>query len=371
MNKINITKLGFYRPICFYKNNILCYKKGCLYFYNGIKFAYHCKIKISGFRGFVSKTRLLTRIMHRYVYCGIAPTNSPFAYISANDGIYRVSLDKKDFIEKIFTFKPGDMHRPLSMFEVFSINGFDNAIIFGDYSYNKNRDEMCVYAIKENDKKIDVVYTFPKGTIRHIHSIIPDPFRDRVLILTGDKDEECCVLEAKDNFKNVRLLFSGKQEYRFCAGKAFSNYVALVTDSPFNQNYVFALKKDGPSNRLESLFNVPGPTVFFTLSHENELIFATDVENDEKGLSPLQEFFINKKGDGVLDNYSHVFSFSPERGLKEIIRFEKDKWPMRIFGFGTVHFPSGGNDDNILYLFPMSVKKYDQQLVRIDRNESN
>lgn len=361
-----MTKLGFYRPICFSGDSLLCYKRNKLFLYKDGKFTYHAKIKINGYRGFFSFTRFLTRLMHRYVYCGTVPAGKNYALVAANNGIYKVDLICKDQVDRVFSFTPSDMHRPLAMFEINGVKGFSHYISFGDYCYNKERKEMKVNCFNVDTEEWSSPAVFEAGEIRHIHSVIPDKYRSRVLVLTGDKNDECGIWEVTNNFKNIKILFRGKQEYRFCAGKAYEDRVILITDSPFEQNYLYSLTSSDLNNVLTPIYKIPGPTVFFSINDENSLIFATDVENDEKNLTPFQEFFINKRGDGVLDNFSHVFLYTEDNELTEIASFEKDALPMRLYGFGTVHFPTGKSFDNSIYMFPMSVKKYDLHLVKAE-----
>lgn len=358
-----ITKIGFYRPLCFVNDELYCYKNNKIFVYKNNNMVFFKRFKISGYRGFFSKTRFLTRIFHRYIYCGIYPKNSDFFFVAANNGVYKVFLDTRES-QKVFEFKQKDMHRPLSFFEIKDIDSFDDAIVFGEYCYNKDRKDISLVVYNLKNDCWDVAYTF--SGIRHIHSVIPDKYRDRVLVFTGDKDKECGVYEFKDNFHSVRTIMSGNQQLRFCCGKAYEKNVILATDSPFEQNYVYSLSND----MFTKLYKIPGPTVFFT-DDNDDLYFATDVENDEKNLSPFSEFFINKKGDGVLDDYSHLYKYNPVDGVNEIMRFKKDFLPMRLFGFGTVHFPTGFSPDGNLFCYPMAVRKYDQCLIKIVNYEKN
>lgn len=356
-------KHGFYRPITFVGGGkLLCYKRNKLFLYDGSKMNFFREFEIKGYRGILSKTRFLTRIFHRYVFCGVYLPKEDIAFIAANDGIYKVPFDGREIV-RCFDFKYKDMHRPLSFFEIKGVKGFDDCIAFGEYCYNQDRNPISFYVYRQSISNWEKVYSF--NDIRHIHSIIPDTYNDRVLVLTGDKDSECGVFEFKNNFSEVRTISRGNQQLRFCCGKAYPDGVVLVTDSPFEQNYIYKLSSN---DTFEKKHEIPGPTVFFTANNDN-LYFATDVENDEKNLTPFKEFFINKKGDGVLDDYSHLFCYNPVKGAEEIAKFKKDFWPMRIFGFGTIHFPYGFSENDELYCYPMSVSNYDQTLIKIRKNE--
>lgn len=356
-----MVKHGFYKPITFISGDrLLCYKRNKLYLLGNSGMKYFCDFPLSGYRGMFSRTRFLTRIFHRSVFCGIYFKEEDAAFVAANDGIYKVPFDGGKVV-RTFEFKFSDMHRPLSFFEIKGVSGFDDCIAFGEYCYNQERHPISIYVYIKSTSSWTKAYTF--NDIRHIHSIIPDKYNDRVLVLTGDKDEECGVFEFKSNFSVFRTISRGNQQLRFCCGKAYPDGVVLVTDSPFEQNYIYRL---GIDDKFEKKDKILGPTVFFTENKDN-LFFATDVENDEKNLSPFEEYFINKKGDGVLDNYSHLYCYNPRIGIEEVARFKKDFWPMRIFGFGTIHFPNGFSDNGDIYCYPMSVYKYDQTLIALKK----
>lgn len=82
------------------------------------------------------------------------------------------------YFEKVFTVKSGS--RPLSVCE-----SLDGALFFGEYFNNKERREVKIYALFNDCKTWENVYTFPRKSIRQIHNIQMDPFTGFLWIVTG------------------------------------------------------------------------------------------------------------------------------------------------------------------------------------------
>ena len=357
--------VGKYRPICHTKYGLLCYRKEKLYLLNEvtdeIRLLSVCPIedkrRIMCFTDFLSE-----RVAHLTVYCGIEVENG--ALIAFNRGIYFVNL-KTGCIRKEFNFELPDMRRPLNFYKIEKIDGFDDTIICPDYSYNEDRKEVNIYA-RSNNGEWKVVYTFPAGSIRHIHSIIQDPYRNRVLILTGDLDSESTIWEAKNNFKKIKPIVGKQQRYRACCAKAFKQGVLIVTDSPFDTNYAYIVEEKTVTD-INCVAQIKGPTVFFN-SYKNNIIFATDVEENEKLRKGIRQYISNQKGPGCADWNVHMYVANEDLVVTEILTLEKDCWPLVPFTFGNIHFPNGQVDGKI-YFYPISVKKYSQKLCYIDTKD--
>jgi hypothetical protein len=46
-------------------------------------------------------------------------------------------------------------------------------------------------------------------------------------------------------------------------------------------------------------------------------------------------------GPGVKGNHAHLYGSNDNREWYELVRFKKDRWPMRVFKFGTFSFADG------------------------------
>jgi hypothetical protein len=353
--------LGRYRPLCHTEYGLLVYKAQKLYLMDRETYKVEnvCDFPIEDKRKPFCYFRLGARAAHISAYCGIEDKGG--ALVAFNRGVYYVDLINKVVVRE-HDFFPKTMRRPLSFSKIEAIHGFDDCIVYGEYMANVDHSSVAIYARVSNQWQ--KVFEFPPNTIEHIHSIIPDPYRNRVLILTGDKDEESAIWAAEDNFKSVKPILKGNQTYRACCAKAYKEGVMIITDSPFDDNYVYMVYENGLEVKVEKIASLPGPTVFYTFIGE-KVIFATDVEFDFKNIQGKRLYFTRKLGAGVKDWYVHVFAGNPQSGFVEIAQYEKDILPMGIFGFGNVHFPTG-EYTNKLFMSPLAVKKYDEKLVVVD-----
>ena len=84
-------------------------------------------------------------------------------------------------------------------------------IFWGEYFTNFNREPVNIYGSCDQGQTWKVVYTFSKGKINHIHSIIYDRFREGYWVLTGDREDECNIFFTNDEFKNLLPVIKGGQ----------------------------------------------------------------------------------------------------------------------------------------------------------------
>src|SRR5208282_193766 len=70
------------------------------------------------------------------------------------------------------------------------------SIYWGEYFDNRERAEVHIYVSSDRARTWQIAYTFPAGSIRHVHNIVYDRWGDCLWILTGDEGAECKVLRA-------------------------------------------------------------------------------------------------------------------------------------------------------------------------------
>lgn len=243
---------------------------------------------------------------------------------------------------------------PLNISRIEGVNGFDDCIVYGEYWGNINREDVCIYVRKDSQWR--KVYTFAAGTIQHIHNIIPDHYRNCVLIFTGDKDQESGIWVATDNFSKVEPLLVGKQRYRSCVAFPVEKGILYATDSPLEKNFIGLLSLEAGTWLETPLYDLPGPCIYGTKTGES-YVFATSVEPDSR-ISGIRYFLTYRLGAGVRDRSSHVIAGCIEDGFREIASFKKDCYPMGLFQFGNVQFPAGCIKDR-LCMYPIGVQQYD------------
>ena len=284
-----------YRPICYVDDKLLAYHREALYLINVNNYVAKkiCNFPVCDSRRFMCFCDIGERLAHVYAYCGIEVNGG--ALVAFNRGIYFVDTNN-GIVTREHDFSISDMRRPLSLYRINNVKGFDDCVVYGDYSFNKVRCPMKIWK-RNNNGDWEIAYEFPVGAVRHIHSIICDKFRERVIVLTGDFGDECAIWEFKSNFTEVKKILGSEQKYRACSAKAYEDGLVIVTDSPFDDNYVYLIKEEKDDIDIKVLAEIKGPSVFFAY-YKDKLVFSTDVEYDEISEKGLKQYITYKRGAG-------------------------------------------------------------------------
>lgn len=345
--------------LCINKKEFIGYSKGSLYICNldKTKKEYICTINDGIVNKFFSKIRFTER-MFRLVPRFAVPLDKENFLLSYHGKMLRVSLENKEkYLECQYT---KGMNNPLNYCVVDSIPGFNDTILFGEYTGNPEKKEVSIYARTNGEWQI--IYSFKKGMINHIHAIIPDINRKGVLILTGDDDESSGIWLAKDNFNFVKPLLLGKQIYRSCVAFPDESGIYYLTDTPLEKNYLVHAEESNNKWKIQIIQEIKG-SVIHAIRIGSKIIFSTTVEPDSR-IKGIKYLFTNKLGEGILTRYCYVNEIENDK-IVEICRFEKDKLPMALCQFGNVEYITVS--DNNLLMHPVAVKKYENDCLSIMR----
>ena len=132
-------------------------------------------------------------------------------------------------------------------------------VYWGEYFDNRERAEVHIYVSPDGGRTWQVAYTFPAGSIRHVHNIVYDRWGECLWILTGDEGAECQVLRASSDLCSVEVVVSGNQQARAVAAVPTQKGLYLATDTPFEKNHVYRLDRAGKIEQvgdLASLFDL-------------------------------------------------------------------------------------------------------------------
>jgi hypothetical protein len=226
----------------------------------------------------------------------------------------------------------------------------DGLVYAGEYFYNAEREPVHIYVSRDQGRTWSVAYTFPARSIRHVHAITNDPLRQGLLVLTGDLDHESKVLFTSDGFKTLQVLTGGGQGSRAVGIVPMANGFYLPTDTPFEQNYVQFLSKDGS---LERRCPIAG-SCLATCQVGDWAFFGTAVEP-----SPVNR-----------DSCAALYGTSDGVEWRVIARWPVDMWsgPTRIqavlFQMARVVLPSGENRTGYLFATTIGVRGADGILHR-------
>ncbi len=212
-------------------------------------------------------------------------------------------------------------------------------IFWGEYFDNRKRAEVHIYVSGDRGVSWEVAHTFKAGTIRHVHNIVNDPWRNCLWILTGDEGSECKILRAAHDLSSVETVLEGNQQARAVAAISTEEGLYLSTDTPYERNHVYRLDAGG---NLETVGDLNSSSLY-GCQVGNALFFSTMAEpssiNDE--------------------NRVHLAGSKNGFEWKTLVTWKKDLWPMRYFQYGNVILPDGDNKTDVLAATTIAVAEDD------------
>lgn len=342
-----------YKMLAMHDGRALLYHKGKLYsqdLHNENEVEYLLDLPISKKRKAMISFRLIERLLRMEPRLAVAIDRDNFL-MSCAGKIFRVDIKKKELTEELQL--RSRMNNPLMFAKKENGN-----VLFGEYFSNNDYEEVCVFERESGFWK--KVYSFPAGSIYHIHGITVD--RNKIYILTGDKDKESAIWYTQDDFEHVEMIVGGSQKFRACVAYPYQDGLLYATDTPLEQNYLYTLTRKKGKWIHEVFGQMPGPCIYGT-ARQDGFYFATSVEPDAS-LSDMRYRFSYKLGKGVKDRYTHIIRCTRDGEIMEIAKFKKDLWPMLLFQFGNCLFPNVELDDE-LFICPQSVKRYDGRTVKV------
>lgn len=214
-------------------------------------------------------------------------------------------------------------------------------VYWGEYFDNAARDEVHIYASTDAGATWNTAYTFPKGSIRHVHNIIHDPWGDCLWILTGDYGDECRVLRAACDLSRIDIIMQGNQQARAVAAVPAEDSLYFSTDTPLESNYIYRLDQKG---KLTQLAQISSSSIY-GCRVRSRVFFSTMVEPSK--VNP--------------DRNVRIYGAQlPEaNSWQPLLAWEKDPLPLGLFQYGNAFLPDGHNSTAILALSTVGVKSGD------------
>jgi len=261
--------------------------------------------------------------------------------------IYKYDLREKTLIDE-YTFSQG--RGPLKFCEIQGVPGFSDSVCFGEYFGNHKRKSIKVLQ-RKNGAEWFSPFEFNDGEINHIHALVPDVINKCVWILVGDFEHSAAIYMAKNDFKDVELIVSGKQCYRACIAFPASGGLLYATDTQIENNSIRLLSKKDNKWTSDKLFDINGSCIYGG-ELKDFYIFSTSTEPSEKKQGFFKRLFDNKPAAGIIENKSDIISIrKSDFNFNMVASKNKDIWPYRLFQFGTVMFPLNSEQTNILYAY--------------------
>ena len=109
-----------------------------------------------------------------------------------------------------FDFLVPEGRKILALTLVKGVQGFDDAIVFGEYFNNPSMLPVNIWRCPlVSSGHWSIGFTFSSGQINHIHNVVVDKDRSALWILTGDFDNAALICLASKNFEEVNVIFGG------------------------------------------------------------------------------------------------------------------------------------------------------------------
>jgi hypothetical protein len=217
----------------------------------------------------------------------------------------------------------------------------DGAIYFGEYFDNRERSEVHVYGSEDHGNSWNIAYTFPKGAIRHVHNIVYDRWQNCLWMLTGDNGDECRIMRASRDLKNIETVLSGDQQARAVALVPTADGIYFSSDTPLETNHIYHLDR---SANLSAVSDLPSSSIYGCSVSDN-IFFSTMVEPSA----------INK------ESSAYLFGRIGTGQWSRCLGWQKDGWHKGLFQYGNVMLPDGENSTDILAASTVAVKSGDLQ----------
>ena len=263
------------------------------------------------------------------------------------DGIYRYD-GTGTCASHVYCFRELNLYGPLK--NGMAVDDRTGNLYFGEYN-NERPYSVRIVRGSDDGRKWEVCYQFPEGKIKHVHSIVSDPFRNRLWICTGDSDEEAHLFYTDDDFKTLQEFAGNSQIWRMVT--LIPTPDALIwgsdagRDAPSAANYIYRWRF--ADNQMERLQYINKPAYYATRLRDGTLVLGTTYEPGQQGIAEESaDIWVSR--DGEHWERVAVLPFSPS-GRSSGTRY------------GTVNFPSGDGSLEELFFTPVNVQDLDFTLV--------
>lgn len=306
---------------------------------------YITSFPVSQIKSFIYKNRMLTRLLRLEPRC-IAQIKPNLFVLSFLHNIWLLDVNNKSLFKLIENRK--GFSDPLNFC-------FDGQFLYwGEYGNNPDRGCVNIYRMNEN-LKIDLAYQFSEGTIRHIHNIIFDSHNSCYWILTGDNESASGIYRVALDWSTISAVKIGMQQFRAVVAFPINNGIIYATDSVDKENFIYRFSID--TGKIACLAPINGSCIYGTET-KGYYIFSTTVEPSER--RNIFSWWTNQLGNGIKSDEVYVIAVDKKSLETKVVRkFKKDRWPIRLFQYGTVTFPKGQEQEDNLWYYPIACKRVD------------
>lgn len=264
--------------------------------------------------------RLATRLL-RADKCNVYPTRTG-ALLGIRQGrAYRLDPTGARTPEPLFSIE-GDcvMNRAIA-------EDTDGCIYFGEYFMNPARKPVRIFRIQPDLRGFEVAHAFDAPRPRHVHAVHADPFRPgRLWVTMGDFEGECYLACSDDRLASLEFIGDGSQTFRMVGVLFREDRIHWLTDSHIEQNRIVSM--DRATHEIEIHGERDASSWYLAETTDGRYLATTTVE----------------PGPGIHTDEVRLLVSDDAVEWRELAAFDKDAFPMRGFGFGSLSLPSGELD---------------------------
>lgn len=340
-----------YKSIYIFDDKVLLYRRGAFYLaeYDKIKLLVRCSL--SPLKRIASKVRIINRLLRLEPRAVERLSQEKFVVCFAHK-IWILDIDKKE-MRVVFENRIG-------WSDTLNFCSDGKCIYWGEYGHNDERGEVKIYRMSQ-DERVNEAYSFPAGTVRHIHNIFLDQEKGGFWMLTGDNDAKSGIYRVSADWRTVTPIKTGKQRFRAVAGFSYNDGLIYATDSVTDINHIYLLSADGS---LKDLAIINGSCIYGTETRTH-YIFSTSVEPPEGG--SIANMLSHKRGSGIMSRDVHIVTIrKKDLAVKIAAIYKKDWLPLKLFQYGSAMFPKGQTQSDRLWHYVMACKGVDGKSLLID-----
>lgn len=310
------------------------------------------KLPVGVLRSLIGRLRSVVRLLRL----------EPRCIDRLDEARFVVAVKGQLWLLDLYKNKVEELCRTRHDYNVLNFCGCKGCLYWGDYGANPNHDVINVYKL-DSDLNVSVVYSFPENSIRHIHNIIRDG--DGFFVMAGDNEEKAGIYRANGEWTEVKPWKCGEQKYRAVVGFSYNGGLLYATDSVEKENHLRFIDVNGDEKTLMTM----NGSCIYGCETRDYYVFSTTVESSEgKGKLGMLS---RKLGGGIKSDEVFVIAVSKkDLSIKEIGKFKKDFWPMKLMQYGQAIFAGGQEKaDKEIWCSPISCVDYDGKSVCLKLNE--
>jgi hypothetical protein len=174
----------------------------------------------------------------------------------------------------------------------------DSSVYFGEYFRNAEEGLVNIYKYNHETENWDITYTFPSGSIRHIHAIQKDSYTDKLWVCTGDLDRQTLIAWSNNAFASINILGENSQMWRTCHLVLTRDSVYWGTDSE-SHDHSGIYKFDRQTSHISKLTDVNGAIFYGTRLAGGTIVFSTNREGIKNENGDKTSLFILNPDDKI------------------------------------------------------------------------